>query len=135
MWAQRLFLYKPTNIYRKQINYIKEEEEHIMQKFALEWHPLIESTPSHELSTKRKHDHFPLWQFYTHFNHLQIAQVMCLWTYFHVGLKFITILSEVNVGKKSSHWPKMGCLGFWRLTCGTVGWGAHHYHTLIHPLG
>ena len=52
----------------------------------------LESTPSHELPTQEKHDHFPLWHYMPHYNQLQIVQLMCPWVDIHVGLMFIVIL-------------------------------------------
>ena len=61
---------------------------------------------------------FPTLTFFlTHSNHLQVAWVMSLCAYIHVGLMFVIILimdewvKWVNIGKKTIHQPKMGCSG------------------------
>ena len=42
--------------------------------------------------TQPKHDHFSLWDIFTHHDYLQIARLMCLCVDIHVGLMFIYIL-------------------------------------------
>jgi hypothetical protein len=76
----------------------------------------LKSTHSNELPTQQKHDRFPLWHFFPHSNHPQIAWLMCLWTNIHVGLMFTCFLSaEERVRwnqcrEEIFHWAKLGCL-------------------------